>query len=185
DIGIRVRNGSLGFSASFLNMENQSLDGIGLDSGGTVTELADITATNNGRYGILVNGAIGTLLDSVAAGNRSSGIFLSNPGDVYIHDNASYGNQGDGLKVVNAGLAKLEANSVYGNSGYGINLTNTGTSSPAVIGNSDLTLGRGNSVHGNGRGGIFASGNVLIAGNTVYNHPAGPGIQLFNGTVAD
>src|SRR5207244_11409680 len=121
EIGIRVRNGSLGFSASFLNMENQSLDGIGLDSGGTVTELADITATNNGRYGIFVNGAIGTLRDSVAAGNRSSGIFLSNPGDVYIHDNASYGNSEDGLKVVNAGLARVEAQSVSANAAYGTN----------------------------------------------------------------
>src|SRR5205814_7114804 len=115
EVGIRVRNGSLGFSASFLTMQNQSLDGVGLDSGGTVTELAHITATNNGRYGIFVNGPIGTLRDSVTANNGSSGIFLSNPGDVYIYDNTSYGNLGDSLKVVNAGLAKVEANSIYAN----------------------------------------------------------------------
>src|SRR5262249_15624023 len=110
---------------------------------------------------------------------------LSNPGDVYIHDNVSYGNQGDGLNVANAGVAKAEANSIYGNSGYGINLTNTNTISPAVIGNSDLTLGRGNRIHDNGPGGILASGNVLITGNAVFNHPTGTGIQLFNGTTAN
>src|SRR5205823_2865526 len=140
--------------------------------------------TNNGRYGIFVNGPIGTLRDSVTANNGSSGIFLSNPGDVYIYDNTSYGNLGDGLKVVNAGLAKVEANSIYANSGYGINLTNAGTNSPAVIGNSDLTLGLGNRVHDNGRGGIIASGKVLIAGNTVFGQ-SGTGIQLLDGTVAD
>src|SRR5690606_7478511 len=78
-----------------------------------------------------------------------------------------YGNGRYGIELSGVSGARVEANEAYGNQ-YGIVVS--GGSAQTIIGNTDVSLGRGNLVHDNIAGGISASSNVLVAGNTVWGH---------------
>jgi hypothetical protein len=144
--GLWVRNGSTHFSGSHLTVTGNSSDGLTLESDATGSTLDTITATNNGGNGINVATAIASLNNTTASNNGGTGIALSNPGNVVLENDVASGNQ-TGISVSNS-------------------LSNTTT----VIGNSDLTLGKGNLVYNNLGTGIAASGNAIVAGNAVYGN---------------
>ena len=104
------------------------------------------TITGSGGYGIYAGGTVAELSDTRVVYSANSGIYLANSGN-----------------------ARLEANEVYGNQGYGIYLSNSAAMA-AVVGNTDLTLERGNRVYDNASDGIRAVGNVVVAGNVVSGH---------------
>jgi parallel beta-helix repeat protein len=144
--GILVHNVSTNFVGSYLSASRAGLDGIRIESTVSGSRLDHVTASANGQYGISIDGPIDQIFDSDVGFNQSTGIYL-------------YG-AGGGVTT------RLEANKVHDNRGDGI-LANIGA--PLVVGNADLTLGRGNVVRDNSRSGIETvnNSNVTIVGNTV------------------
>ncbi len=159
--GLTARNNSTNLSASSVSVISNSIGGLLIDSGSTVLGLDRITADQNNGEGIQVSAPLASLTNSVVSNNRGSGIYL-----------------------INTGATRVEGNHVFNNTGngdYGIYVTNSVAGAALQIGNSDLALGLGNRVRDNAPGGIYASGNVTVAGNTVYNQTSGYGIWSDNG----
>ena len=158
-LGLFVHNQSTNLSASYVSAVANSSGGFRIDTGSTALGLDHLRSDQNSGAGIYINGLVASLTDSVASNNL-----------------------GHGLQLVDTGATAIEGNSVFNNSGngiFGVFASNTLGGSPLVIGNATISLGRGNVIHDNSPQGIYASGNVSIAGNTVYNH--GIGIYLVNG----
>ncbi len=142
-IGLWVHNDSTNFTGANLTVENNSAEGIRIETGATSASLTGITAVANGSYGIYVDGAMAALADSTVSRNGNTGIYLNNPGPV-----------------------QLESSTVFDNAGEGIYVSNNGTSTP-VIGDANLSLGLGNIIYGNSGAGIDVY-NGDVVGNTVY-----------------
>ncbi len=99
------------------------------------------------------------------SGAAEDGIRLeSDAVNAVLEDSQSFNNGGVGIYVGRA-IERFEANEVYGNAS-GIVVENN-LSAPAVIGNYDLSLNRGNQVHDNTTVGIQATGNVQVFGNAI------------------
>ena len=161
-LGLLVRNQSTNLAASFISAIANSTGGIRIDTGSTALGLNNLRADQNGGVGIYINGLLASLTDSVASNNLSYG-----------------------LQLLDAGAAAIEGNTVFNNTGngiFGIYASNTLGGSPLVVGNPNISLGRGNVIRDNSPNGVYASGNVSVAGNTVFDH--GTGIQLINGATA-
>ncbi len=162
-MGVWVHNGSTNFAAADLVVADHDLDGIRVEGNSTVTRLDGITAVHNGRYGIYVDGRIEQLTAGHVYYNSSTGICLVNPGSV-----------------------QLRQSEVFANTGHGIQVSNTVGGTIATIGNYDLAAAVGNHVHDNAGHGVYASGSVSVAGNTVYGHTGtgDVGIYLASGAAA-
>ena len=145
--GLWLHNGSTLFNGSFLTVSGASAEGMRIEADSTGAKLSHLEVSASGREGIFDLGLIDSLTDSS------------------IHNNA-----GTGISLPNSGPVTLEANDVFGNQN-GIVITNLGAQ--ATVGNANLPLLRGNKVHQNNDGGIVASGNVLVAGNSVYSNTFG------------
>ncbi|MFN7806599.1 MAG: right-handed parallel beta-helix repeat-containing protein, partial [Planctomycetaceae bacterium] len=150
--------------ADFVTLRNLTLTGAGM--GLWVREDSSnfqgnrLAASGNTTDGIRIDSPIGSLSDSTAFDNGGAGIALNNPGP-----------------------AQVEANRVSGNR-YGIIVSNSPAGDPTVIGNTDLSLARGNLVWGNSESGIVASGNALVVGNTVWGHSSSSGTGIVLGLYA-
>lgn len=155
---LRVRNSSTNFTGSNLNLLNASSDGLVLDSTAENAALDHLVVSGHGRHGIVIRDVdIDSLTDSVISDNAQTGLVLDNVGDVRVLRNTISGNN------------------------LGIDIDHDGGAT-AIVGDDDLTDGNtdGNIVHDNAADGIDADGNVLIAGNTVFGHPGGRGLNLRN-----
>ena len=161
--GLWVTGGSDSFSASYITARNQSLDAIDITPNNAAANFVGLVAENAGRYGIVITGPFASLSDGRAVNNVERGVFLTGAGNAHIEAMEAYGNR------------------------YGFYVTNNVSGTRTVIGNENLSLGRGNLVHDNTTTGIFASASnstAIVAGNTVYTHRAslfGTGIQGSNG----
>jgi len=149
--GLYVHDQSTNLLAKNITANANSLDGVRIEGGSNNAALENISATGNKRFGIYVASTIDHLTGSSVTLNLSHGIDLEQPGAV-----------------------RLENNVVAQNLGNGIYITNT-ISGNAVIGNTDLSLGKGNIISGNAGHGIQTFslggvGTVLIAGNTISGH---------------
>ena len=163
--GLWVTGGSDNFNASFITARNQTLDAIDITPVNPAANFVGLVAENAGRHGIVISGAFNSLTDGRAANNVDTGI-----------------------KLTGAGSARVETMDVFGNR-LGMDVSNNVAGTQTVIGNTDLTLSRGNKVHDNNQTGIFANasgtGTILIAGNTVHGQRAsafGQAIQAGFGT---
>src|SRR5690606_13315449 len=56
--GLHVRNGSTRFTGRYLELSNNTLDGILIEGDSEFTELHNLTVMNNGQYGIRATAAI-------------------------------------------------------------------------------------------------------------------------------
>jgi parallel beta-helix repeat protein len=144
--GLWVRNVSDDVALSHITTYGHTSDGIRIDGGSTSDVLDFLITHDNGGDGVRVNALIGGVSDSV-----------------------SFNNDGDGFTLLNIGDAIVEANIAYGNT-FGFDITKGSSGTQVVVGNSDLSLGRGNIVYNNATYGIQGGGGVLIVGNTVYGH---------------
>ncbi len=158
--GVWGFNGSTNFAGSNLVATNQTIDGFRFESGTTVTSLTGVSAIGAGRSGIDDEGTIQSIAGSVVEQSGGTGIVLPNPGVVAITDTVSAYNGGDGIDI---------------SSSNGL----------ATVGSTNLAAGLGNMIHDNAGNGIFASGNVLIAGNTVDDNTSGTGIVVQGATATD
>ena len=156
-------------------LQNVSVSGAGLDGiyiSGVFGTLDDVSASDDGFLapyrdpttgsGLYVAGAIGTIEGGTFAGNLSYGVYLANAGDVSVTGLMVDGNH-DGIYIYN------------------------GSSMQAVVGATDLTLSDGNIIYGNAASGLYATGDVLVAGNTVYDQTGGNnyGIEVENSASAE
>lgn len=145
--GLFLHNASTLFNGSYLTISGASAEGVRIEATSTGAALSHLAVSGSGREGILVLGTISSITDSSVHNNAKTGILLSNSGPVTLAGDDVFGNK-DGIIIANTGAQ-------------------------ATVGNSDLSLFRGNKVHQNTDGGIVASGNVLVAGNSIYGNTYG------------
>jgi autotransporter-associated beta strand protein/parallel beta-helix repeat protein len=159
-IGLWVHDNSTNVNVAYLSANNSSQDGVRIEGGSTPALLSHVTTFNNGQYGMFVQASLAQFDHNAAYNNADTGIYLQDPGNLAIENNDS-----------------------YLNGGYGVVANNGVNGTQLIIGNADLTLGKGNRVHDNVRSGIAASGYVQVVGNTVYGHlhTNEAGIQVGNG----
>ena len=140
--GLHVRDASDHFVGERLTIASHTADGLDLEAHSDGATLDELVVHDNGGHGIFVE----SLLD-------------------WIRHSEVYDNGQIGIALRNVGAASVETNRVYGNR-TGIDMLNPGLQQ-AVIGQADLDQQRGNLVYQNDEDGIYASGRVLVAGNTV------------------
>ncbi len=153
EMGLWVRNGSTNFKGFGLTVSGNSLDGIRIESDALASEVDSLSAFNNGGTGIYVATPISSLSHSTSHNNASHGIYLSN-----------------------TGATRVENNDVYSNA-VGIAVSNS-IGGTTVIGNSDLSLPRGNRVYNNLSVGISAYYDVSVTGNAVWGQSASNAIGI-------
>ncbi|MHC4179202.1 MAG: right-handed parallel beta-helix repeat-containing protein, partial [Planctomycetota bacterium] len=149
--GLWVHNGSTNFGASYLTAFDHTRDAMRIETSAQGSILDHLVAYDSGDSGLYIVGAIGGVTDSLAFDNTDYGIYLSNPGNAIV-----------------------EANEVYGNQ-YGLRVNNTVSGTETVVGNADLSLGRGNLAYANSNHGIWISSRVTAVGNTAYGHRGADG----------
>ncbi len=147
--GLWVRNTSTNLSANRFTSRLNSQEGIRLEAGSSILLFDGVNATGNGGNGMWINGSVATLRNGLISNNSATGLVLQNVGNASVYGNEIANNIGRDV--------------------YGIQVTNV-NGGMTVIGDPNLTLGRGNRIHDNTSYGINATGSVQIVGNTVYNH---------------
>ena len=153
--GLWVRNGSTNFDGQHLVVSNNTQNGIVLESDAEASTVDYLTAHHNGGTGIYISTPLASVSNSKAYANGQYGIQLNG-----------------------TGATRLESNDVYGNN-IGIYVDNYLSGDPTVVGNTDLSLDKGNRVHDNVSMGIYAFRNVLVAGNHIYGHTGSGDVGLY------
>ncbi len=165
--GLWVHDQSIRFTGEYLTVADNSGDGMTVESDSSQSSFDSLTAYDNGGDGIDISTAIASLSNSQAYDNGGDGIYLINQGPVLVENDVAYGNQ------------------------TGIHVYNSSGGTPAIIGDPNLSydpsvVSSGNIVYDNVYVGIYAGGNVVAAGNTVYRQTRNGaiGIQVNYGAVA-
>jgi len=208
--GINNVNSSL-LSVVRCSVSNMTLSGINSAVAGAIVEITDTTATKNGGQGLgaagagttitvvrsqfnnnanggvlIGNGAIASIVDSVANGNGTTGIQVSAAAGFasrasvarsVVSGNGLDGATADGVAATGTAMLNIAHSTVQHNAGLGVGATSGG-------GTSHL-LAMANVVSDNGLGGVTADGANTIAvatGNTVSRN--GTGVAGINGGTA-
>lgn len=199
--GLWVRNGSTHFTGSHLIVSNNTTDGIRIESDAEFTEVDTLSAFNNGSTGIGIYTPISELRDSSAYNNYNGITVSGGPQDralkltsLDVHHNSNTG------LSISAPRIELTDSAIHENS-IGASLYSF-EPLPSIIGAVDdlgapslvanepsATSGRrGNRIFNNTSVGVFADGNVVVYGNTIYGQDngngSGYGIQLYRGATA-
>ncbi|HEV3343905.1 MAG TPA: right-handed parallel beta-helix repeat-containing protein, partial [Pirellulales bacterium] len=176
--------------ADFMTLENLTMtggqNGLLVDNSSHFTG-SNLTVNGNRQDGLLLSPSVtAATLDHITAFSNGGNGITADAGLVALTNSTVDGNVANGVSVTNAGSASIEANTIYGNGGYGLLVTNAVPATTTVVGNADLTKGRGNKVYGNFGSGIAAGGSVLVAGNTVNGqvNANDAGIVLAGGALA-
>ena len=192
--GLYVQD-SAGFASTDVTITGMADEGARIDTGSSVTLLANLTVTNSGLAGIYINGTTGTISDAdvtdsgltvstyQAGGNpgMASGLYVVGPiGSV---SGTFADNVGWGLYLSDPNAVDVTDSTIFGNLD---GLYISGNSGTAVIGDPVLTDNAGNVIHDNAGYGIFATGSVTVAGNVVYDESgaSGYGIEVQDGATA-
>ena len=170
DYGVWVHDASGNFTGSSLTVTDNSMSGIRLDSDSAANaELSGIVACNNTGDGVYAGAPL-----------------------VSITGSTSYDNTGDGFDLPNSGATVLTGDVGYGNA-IGLYILNETSGTTTDVGNTNLALTLGNRfydneqpIYGGANYGVYASGSVLVAGNTVYGQTTvnNAGIDLEGGATA-
>ena len=188
--GIFVDSSS-NFTGINLTVTDIADEGIRITNNVAAGLLDNVTVTGAGLSGIYITGGFGTLEDITATGDGAAGNDPTTTDGLYVSgsitsiaggtfaDNAGYG-----LYLTNAGAVTVTGLTVDDNR-YGIHIDST-SAAEAVVGALNLALGDGNIVFGNTAAGIYANGDVLVAGNTVYDQTGANdyGIYAYSGASA-
>jgi len=182
--GLHVTAGSSGLIARNLIITGDAGDGLRVEGGSAVTEFFNIRAQGNDGFGIYVHGTLTFMGRAGAIANEAGGIFLRGAIDQVVGNTAS-DNDGYGFEIQATGAALIHGNSSSDNE-RGMRIANTAGGAAAQVGSETLAAGTGNVVYDNVLSGIEASGNVLVAGNTVARQTdaAATGITLTGGANA-
>ncbi len=156
--GLHVRDGSHDFVGERLIVEAHTADGLVIEGDSHDATLDELIVRDNGGHGIFVESRLNRITHSEVHGNGAIGIALRNVGVALVETSRVYDNL-TGIDILNPGLQQ------------------------AVIGHADLDQQRGNLVYQNTTDGIYASGSVMVAGNTVAENGQ-IGIHLNDGADA-
>ena len=173
--GVWLHNGSTRFTGEHLHVSGHTLDGIRIADESEFTQLNNITATNNGQYGIWVTSAIDQITDSQISNNAQRGIYVTNQEGILIDGNTveANGKYGIYFQAIAGDDSTLTDNTVSGGErGVFVDATTGGNvtvSSGAVF---DTTIT-----------GIEAKGSVLVERNAVHDN-ANLGIMVYWGAEA-
>ncbi|MEX2093005.1 MAG: NosD domain-containing protein [Pirellulales bacterium] len=165
DFGVAVHDGSGGFTTDLVKYFRNTHDGLTVYNNSPGAWIDRIEAWENGRHGIFVESTLDHVRDTIVYDNGATGMALRGVGAAVVERSEAYC----------TGLSVLCQRT-------GIDIINPGPLQ-AVVGNLDLSLFLGNKAHHNGFEGIFASGNVLVAGNSGWNNGY-YGIRLDDGADA-
>ncbi|MEQ1826762.1 MAG: right-handed parallel beta-helix repeat-containing protein, partial [Pirellula sp.] len=150
--GLWLRNISTNLDLRRVRLSSNTQEGLLIDVGSGATLIDAIAATGNTGNGVRILGSLGTLSNSDISGNVSTGLFLSGVGGASVIGNVISNN--------------------LGASSHGVQILSNISDPVLMLGDSNLALTRGNRVFGNGGTGVLVSGNVQVAGNTIYGHLA-------------
>jgi nitrous oxidase accessory protein NosD len=156
--GLHVRDASDRFAGERLTIARHTEDGLDIEGHSDGATLDYLVVRDNGGHGVFVESRL-----------------------VRIAHGEVYANEAIGLALRDVGAAVVETSRVYVNR-TGIDIINPGVQQ-AVVGHADWDQQRGNLVYQNDEDGVFASGRVLVAGNTVAEN-GGIGIHLNDGADA-
>ena len=164
---------STNFSATGLTISDMAEEGIRIGAGSSVTLLNDITVTNSGLTGIYIDGTTG-LLTGLTVSNSGTNVPTIDLGDPSFQS---------GVWLDDTGAATVIGSTIFNNPD-GLFIVNGGAA--AMVGDPNLTDGDGDVVHDNAGYGIFANGNVTVAGDVVYDKsdPGAFGIEAQAGATA-
>ncbi len=195
--GLWVHNGSTNFDGSNLVFENNTLDGLLIESDAEASTVDSLIAFDNGRDGIVILTPIDTLSNSEVYNNGRYGIYVTGIGSE-ISSNEVYGNSSYGIYAVgqtSQAPITVRDNIVYNNVQYGIYAANDAyvtrnvTYGHTVVNHAGVyvqtnTTAHENVSHNNYYGvlGQTTSSNI-ITNNTTYNNTVG--ISARNGTVME
>ena len=184
--GVLAENNSNNLNASYLTFSHNSVDGLLVENSPILT-LKNSAAMHNGQAGIriLAGSTVQDVGSNTAFGNGSYGIYVD--GVIpRLHDSSATFNGNDGIHLINVGGVQVQDDTASNNGGSGIYIGQVG-STQAVVGNLDLTQKLGNIINNNSGDGVYAFGNVLVAGNVISGSTAGmAGIYLdYAGEVAN
>jgi len=157
--GVHVRQSSDNLVGEHLTLFDHSEDGMTIEGHSDGAVLDWLTVHDNGRDGVFADSLLVRITHSKVYDNGRIGLALRSVGGCLVETSEVYGNR-TGIDIINPGTAR------------------------AVVGHGDLTAGLGNRVYENDGDGIFASGNVLVAGNTVAKNGL-IGIHLDDGADAE
>ena len=172
NLGLWVHDQSIRFTGTYLTLADNAGTGMTVESDSSQSVFGNLTAYDNGGDGIDISTAIASLSSSSAHNNGSYGIYLSNQGPAIVQNDLAYGNGSYGIYLSGSGPALVQDDTAYGNQ-TGIYVYNSAAGSPAIVGDPNLSSDpsvatNGNQVYDNSSVGIYAGGNVLAAGNTIY-----------------
>jgi len=159
--GVRVADGSSGFTGMNLQLSGHRFDGMSLEGQSHDATLTGLTIFHNARHGVFVDESrLIELTGSEIRDNGGIGVALRSSGGPIVADNEIFNNF-RGVDVLNPGAMR------------------------ATIGDAsaDLAAGAGNLIFNNEDDGVFASGNVEVIGNTIANNGSF-GIRLDDGADA-
>ncbi len=183
--GLEVRNGSDGLALSYITVTGHAQDGMRVDTNAPFSTFHHLTAYANTGRGIFIDGPIAGFTHGLAYGNTTDGIVIDGAVGV-VSDSVVRDNGGIGLYVSGPGAgARVEANIAYRNN-VGIQVYNSAGGAEAIVGQMDLSLGRGNRAYENRQIGIQAAYNTRVAGNTIQNqtNTFSTGLSMFGGASA-
>ncbi len=190
NLGLWVHDQSIRFTGTYLTLAGNAGTGMTVESDSAQSVFGNLTAYDNGGDGIDISTAIASLSSSSAHNNGSYGIYLSDQGPAIVQNDLAYGNGSYGIYLSGSGPALVQDDTAYGNQA-GIYVYNSAAGSPAIVGDPNLSSDpsvatNGNKVYDNSSVGIYAGGNVLAAGNTIYGQASSDaaGILLEYGGVA-
>ncbi|TVP76127.1 MAG: LEPR-XLL domain-containing protein, partial [Puniceicoccaceae bacterium] len=162
--GIVARNNS-----TFLAIENVELTGhpsaaIRIEDGAIRATLDNVRVFDGGGVGVIVDGRLEAIRNSIFEGNAGRGLSLTDTHDAVIDNNRFTSNAGGGIFARN-------------------NVSSTLT----VLGNADINAFRGNVFTDNSGDQVNVRGNILVVGNTVLRTPgnegSGVGIRAWANTL--
>ncbi len=181
--GIWVHAGSENFAGSYLTVSGHVREGLLIGAGqygyeqipSAASSLSYLTAFNNGSDGIHVGNTTGALTyDNILVYNNQGHGFYAGSPVALLRNSIAHDNRYDGFNLNgynNGGgvTPRIENNVAYNNQ------TGIYVGYDSIVGNEDLSLGRGNIAYNNRYVGI--SGNQVL-GNTVYGQTGNSGIGI-------
>ncbi len=178
--GLLVNGGSNDFSAANITATGQSHAGFDITTTSPSGALANLTAEDNGEYGLVFNGSIGSITDFTESGDvygiyantypyASIGLLANSS----LTDNSDYG-----IYLQLTGASVIDGDTFTGNS-TGAWIAGAGI----VFGDATLTDGKGNVVSNNSYQAIVSS-YATVVGNVISdNYGRVEAVDISNGGV--
>ena len=185
--GLWVHDDSNDLGLARITAFSNTQDGIRIEGTVSPGAFSDLRSYSNGADGLFLSGSFGSIRRVTTFRNGGDGVEATGA-IALLTDVVSYANAGYGVSLTNPGNLLFVRGDIYSNRGYyGLTVTNSVSGATARIGDSNLSNGRGVVVRSNAQSGVSLSGNVAIAGSSIFGHLAANevGLELSGNAGAD